>query len=156
LGVWPAAQPVKAVHDVIADGVYRVVGGAAKAAGTLAERTVDVPGGSAPSRTVFGSGFLAVLQALIGDSLEDDRPILAGPMTFRVDGNPVTPEQLGNHVPHPSPRIVVFLHGLVETEHAWRSGGRPSYAERPRAISAVPLCRFGTTVGCTSRRTRGN
>lgn len=28
-----------------------------------------MPGGSAPSRTVFGSGFLAVLQALIGDGL---------------------------------------------------------------------------------------
>ncbi len=32
--------------------------------------------------------------------------------------------------PAASGRLVVFLHGLMETEHAWRLGGRPSYGER--------------------------
>lgn len=130
LGVGPAAQPVKVVHDAITDGVYRLVGGTAVAAGALAERVVDVPGAPVPSRTVYGSGFLAALQGLIGDSLEDERPILAGPMTFRINGEPVAPGWVGDVVPNPRSRIVVFLHGLVETEHAWRLGGRPSYADR--------------------------
>ncbi|MFI9402613.1 lipase family alpha/beta hydrolase [Nocardia sp. NPDC052316] len=128
-GVGPAATPVEVVHDAITDGVYRIVGGTAVAAGRLAERTVDLPGGEVPSRTVFGAGFLGALQGLIGDDLEEARPILAGPMTVRVDGDPVPPEQIGHYVARPSARVVVFLHGLVETEHAWRLGGRTSYAE---------------------------
>ncbi|MET8874684.1 alpha/beta fold hydrolase [Nocardia sp. NPDC004604] len=130
LGVGPAAQPVKVVHDAITDGVYRLLGGTAVAAGALAERVVDVPGAPVPSRTVYGSGFLAALQGLIGDSLADERPILAGPMTFRINGEPVAPGWVGDVVSNPRPRLVVFLHGLVETEHAWRLGGRASYAER--------------------------
>lgn len=129
LGVGPAAAPVEVVHDAITDGVYRIVSGTAVAAGRLAEKAVDLPGAEAPSRTVFGAGFLGALQGLIGDNLEDARPILAGPMTFRVDGVPVAPEQIGNYVAAPSARVVVFLHGLVQTEHAWRLGGRTSYAE---------------------------
>ncbi|WP_194833317.1 alpha/beta hydrolase [Nocardia sp. XZ_19_369] len=128
-GVGPAAAPVEVVHDAITDGVYRIVSGTAVAAGRLAERTVDLPGAEVPSRTVFGAGFLGALQGLIGDDLEELRPILAGPMTLRVDGDPVSPEQIGKHVARPSSRVVVFLHGLVETEHAWRLGGRTSYAE---------------------------
>ncbi|MFD6163294.1 lipase family alpha/beta hydrolase [Nocardia sp. NPDC060256] len=128
-GVGPAAVPVEVVHDAIADSVYRIVSGTAVAAGRLAEKTADLPGGAVPSRTVFGAGFLGALQGLIGDSLEDARPILAGPMTLRVDGDPVAPEQIGNYVAQPNSRVVVFLHGLVETEHAWRLGGRTSYAE---------------------------
>ena len=130
LGVGPAAQPVKVVHDTITDGVYRLVGDTAVAVGALAERAVDLPGMPVPSRTMYGSAFLAALQGLIGDSLEDDRPILAGPMTFRVNGEPVAPGWVGDAVANPRSRIVVFLHGLVETEHAWRLGGTPSYAER--------------------------
>ncbi|PXX70997.1 PGAP1-like protein [Nocardia tenerifensis] len=129
LGVGPAAAPVEAVHDVITDGVYRIVSGTAVAAGRLAERTVDLPGAQPPSRTVFGAGFLGALQGLIGDDLEDSRPVLAGPMTFRVGGNPVAPERIGDAVARPSRRLVVFLHGLVETEHAWGLGGRTTYAE---------------------------
>lgn len=133
LGVGPAALPVKVVHDTITDSVYRIVSGSAVAAGVLAEHAAALPGVPAPSRTVFGSGFLAALQGFIGDTLEDERPILAAPMTFRSDGEPVPPERLADYIANPSGRIVVFLHGLVETEHAWRLGGRPSYAEKLEA-----------------------
>lgn len=128
LGVGPAAAPVKVVHDAITDSVYRIISGAAVGAGMVAERAVDVPG-VAPSRTVLGSGLLAAVQGLIGDELEENRPILAAPMTFRVDGNPVPPETIAADAPRTG-HVVVFLHGLVETEHAWRLGGRPTYAER--------------------------
>lgn len=129
LGVGPAVEPVAVLHDAIADGVYRIVRGSAVAAGRLAERTADLPGAQPPSRTVFGAGFLGALQGFIGDDLEQSRPILAGPMTLRVDGQPVAPERIGQSVTRPSSHVVVFLHGLVETEHAWRLGGWTSYAE---------------------------
>ncbi|MFB7720018.1 lipase family alpha/beta hydrolase [Nocardia sp. NPDC056100] len=129
-GVGPAAKPFKVVHDAITFGVYRTVSGGAVAAGSVAELAAEVSALPTPSRTVYGSGLIAALQGLIGDSLEQERPILASPMTFRVDGEPVGADEIGAVVGNPRPRIVVFLHGLVETEHAWRLGGRPSYAER--------------------------
>lgn len=129
VGVGPAADPVKIVHDAITDGVYAVVGGTGFVVGEVAS-AVQVPGVTAPSRTVWGAGILAAVQGLIGDALEDEAPILASPMTFRVDGEPVPPELLAAHFAVPTTRLVVHLHGLVETEHAWRLGGRPTYGER--------------------------
>ncbi|MFG3618799.1 lipase family alpha/beta hydrolase [Nocardia sp. NPDC047654] len=143
-GVGPAAAPVELMHDAIAESVYRVVSGSAVAAGMVAERTADLPG-AAPSRTVFGSGLLAAVQGLIGDELERERPILAGPMTFRIDGAPVPAELVGARVRRPGAHIVVFLHGLVETEHAWRLGGGPTYAER-----------LESDTGCTALQVRYN
>ncbi|UGT62074.1 lipase family alpha/beta hydrolase [Nocardia asteroides] len=137
-GVGPAAAPVQVAHDAIADGVYAIVGTVAETAGRVAERTADLPNGEPPSRTVFGAGLLGVLSGLIGDRLAEQNPVLTGPMSFRVDGQPVAPEELGS--PHDT--LVVFVHGLVETEHAWRRGGTPGYAERlaeelPCATAAV-------------------
>ncbi|MGW5453727.1 lipase family alpha/beta hydrolase [Nocardia sp. NPDC003979] len=128
-GVGSAADPVKVVHDAITESVYAVVGGTGYVVGEMAS-AVQMPGLPAPSRTVWGAGFLAAVQGLIGDALEDDAPILASPMTIRVDGAPVPAEQLAAHVPVPTTKLVVLLHGLVETEHAWRLGGRPTYGER--------------------------
>ncbi|WP_336085606.1 esterase/lipase family protein [Nocardia sp. SSK8] len=127
-GVGVAADPVKVVHDAITDSVYAVVGGTGFVVGEVAS-AVQVPGVPAPSRTVWGAGVLAALQGLIGDALEDQAPILASPMTIRVDGAPVPPEQLPAHTTVPTSRLVVLVHGLVETEHAWRLGGGPDYGE---------------------------
>ncbi|MFG3524048.1 esterase/lipase family protein [Nocardia nova] len=145
LGVGPAARPAQVVHDTIADNVYRIVSGSAVAAGTLAGHAATFSEVPTPSRTVLGSGFLAALQGLIGDTLAQQRPILAAPMAFRSDGDPVEPERLMEHITNPSSRVVIFLHGLAETEHAWRLGGRPTYAERLEA-----------DLGCTSLQVRYN
>ncbi|MFC6012264.1 esterase/lipase family protein [Nocardia lasii] len=145
LGVGPAAAPVKVVHDAITDGVYAAVSGTGLIVGEVAS-AVQLPGVTAPSRTVWGAGVLAAIQGFIGDALEDDAPILASPMTFRVDGAPVPPEELAAHVPVPTTRLVVFLHGLIESEHAWRLGGRPTYGERLEAdLGYTPVfVRFNT------------
>ena len=42
--------------------------------------------------------------------------------------------------PRAAPRLVVFVHGLMETEHAWRLGGRESYGERlARELGCTPV-----------------
>ncbi|WP_410872594.1 lipase family alpha/beta hydrolase [Nocardia sp. A7] len=129
LGVGPAAAPAKLVHDAITDSVYAAVSGTGFVVGEMAS-AVQLSGVTAPSRTVWGAGILAAIQGLIGDTLADEAPILSSPMTFRVDGTPVPPEEFAAYVPVPTTRLVVLLHGLVETEHAWRLGGRPTYGER--------------------------
>ena len=80
---------------------------------------------------------LGIVNGATGDRLSDDASSLAWGMTVREGGRdvPVTGEGLQVAYGAGRQRIVVFLHGLVETEHAWRyrsqhRWGRPgtSYA----------------------------
>jgi pimeloyl-ACP methyl ester carboxylesterase len=101
-----AEGPAKLLHDGIAGAVYGAVRGGAMLAGRAASAVV-------PEREV-SPALLAVLNGLQGDVLE---PPLAIPMTLSVEG-----EQ--------TPRLAVFVHGLFESEHAWRYGGGPRYGDR--------------------------
>jgi pimeloyl-ACP methyl ester carboxylesterase len=110
--------PAKLLHDGISGAVYASVAGAASLAGRVAAGVVrDRP----VSTTPRGAAVLAVLNGLRGDVLE---PPLALPMTLRADGEP-------------QPRLAVFVHGLFETEHAWRYGGGPTYGERLEGFTPI-------------------
>jgi pimeloyl-ACP methyl ester carboxylesterase len=100
-----APGSAKALHDAIAGTVYAGVRGSA----TLAGRASAV----LPEREV-SPALLGVLNGLRGDALE---PPLAIPMTLSVEGAE-------------TPRLAIFIHGLFETEHAWRYGGGPRYGDR--------------------------
>jgi pimeloyl-ACP methyl ester carboxylesterase len=54
------------------------------------------------------------------------------PMSIRVAGRAVAPAD----VPDPSPRVAVFLHGLMETEFSW---GREPYGDRLEGWTPVYL-----------------
>jgi pimeloyl-ACP methyl ester carboxylesterase len=96
----------KLLHDGISGAVYAGLRGGAALAGRAAHAVL-------PDREV-SPAMLAVLNGLRGDVLE---PPLAIPMTLSVEG----PE---------TPRLAIFVHGLFETEHAWRFGGGPRYGDR--------------------------
>jgi len=89
--------------------------------------------------TPRGATVLAVLNGLRGDVLEAEGSDLAEPMCVRVGGRPCAPAD----VPGAGPRVVVFLHGLFETEYAW---GRNSYGARlQRDLGVMPVyVRFNT------------
>ncbi|MEW2015100.1 alpha/beta hydrolase [Rhodococcus sp. NPDC076796] len=143
LGVGPAVLPTQLMHDAIAAGTYATIAaactGAAKTVGALTgssevaddEATEDDPRPS-PSHTTYGAQTIAILHGLIGDDMERTARVLAYPMSIRVDGRPVPPKYraLATAFPDAGAHLVVFLHGLVETESAWRLGGRPTYGER--------------------------
>lgn len=110
------AQPARVLHDGIAAAVYRGVGGALLTAGRLAEPALaqwlrDLP--EAPA----GTALIGVVNGLIGDLLEREGNPVAEPMAVRARDVPDPP----------TGRIVVFLHGLMETERSWRLGGREPY-----------------------------
>lgn len=134
LGTGPAVAPVKAIHDGITDGVYQTIEIASTAASELAGKAMPSKRSwAAPSETVRGAAAIGIINGLIGDRLETAGSALAAdPMTIRVNGTAVSPQaaQLRRAFPDASARIVVFLHGLVETEHAWRFGGEPTYGRR--------------------------
>src|SRR5436190_2197035 len=150
----PAAKPVEVVHDGVSGTVYGALGGATRAGGRTAAAAVAArPGwsGRVVSTTPAGSALIGVLNGLIGDALERRRSGLHEPMSVRVAGRPVAieREELKQAFPSARPRLVVFLHGLMETEHAWRIGSRETgetYGSRlERDIDATPVyVRFNT------------
>jgi pimeloyl-ACP methyl ester carboxylesterase len=117
----PGAAPARRIHDAVARNVY---GGMRVGASALGRTAAIAVGDRAPvSAGPMGAGLIAAIDGLIGDVLERERPQLAAPMSIRVDGCVTAPAE----VPNPGPRVVVFLHGLMETEFSW---GRGPYGDR--------------------------
>jgi pimeloyl-ACP methyl ester carboxylesterase len=76
------------------------------------------------SNTPRGAALVAAINGLIGDTLERRQSALCQPMAVRVAGEPVgvTRADLDTAFPAATPRVVVFLHGLMETEFSWKWG----------------------------------
>lgn len=146
----PAARPARVTHDAIAGAVYGAVRGVTGVAGRAAAAALQrrPPGdGPPPSATPGGALLLAAMNGLIGDVLEQQGSPLQAPMAVRVHGQVVALEAgaVAQAFPGATRRLVVFVHGLMETELGWRLGGRPAYGERLRE-----------DLGCTPVEVRYN
>jgi pimeloyl-ACP methyl ester carboxylesterase len=117
--VGPTGRPVQFVHDAVSSGVYSGLGTGVRALGRGAEAFVGRRQAQILSETPRGALVIGIVNGLVGDTLERERNQLAQPMTLRVDGTAVAPD-------HPfrdaTPRVAVFLHGLMETEFSWGRG----------------------------------
>ncbi len=119
------------VHDAVSEGTYNSIA-AALDAGRSAADHVPWPEGRAPSHTHRGAVLLGILNGLIGDELETAESPLTADMSIRVDGRPVAldAESLRAGFPDAGGHVVVFLHGLMESEFAWSSSERATYGEK--------------------------
>jgi pimeloyl-ACP methyl ester carboxylesterase len=141
----PGARPVRAVHDAIAARAYAGVGAGFRLAGALADAGLArrrVEDGRALSRSRRGALVVGALTGLIGDRLEGERSELHEPISVRAEGRPVgvEPAALAAAFPEATGRLVVFVHGLMESEFAWRLGGGESYGDRlRRELGYTPL-----------------
>jgi pimeloyl-ACP methyl ester carboxylesterase len=143
----PAGKPIQFVHDTVANGVVGALGGATATLARGAEAVVARrPRPQRPlSATLPGGMGLAVLNGLIGDRLEREGSPLQEPMAVRVGGLPVPPEReaLARAFPAATPRLVVFVHGLMGEEHGWLLGrrqGREDYGSRlARELGCTPV-----------------
>jgi pimeloyl-ACP methyl ester carboxylesterase len=130
--------PARTLHDVIASGVYAGVGAATRLAGVAADAGLArraVRDGRRLSASSGGALVVGALNGLIGDALEEEGSDLQEPISVRVGGRRVAlaPDALARAHPDPGGRVVVFLHGLMETEFSWRLGAGPggeTYATR--------------------------
>ena len=145
----PIGQIVRVAHDTTSTAVY----GALRGATTLAGRgaTAVLPARREVSSTPRGAAAIAAVNGLIGDALERDGNALAQPMAVRVDGQVVAPDRdaLAAAFPDATPRIAVFVHGLMETEFAWRLGaertGGPYGSRLAAELGYTPVyIRFNT------------
>jgi pimeloyl-ACP methyl ester carboxylesterase len=140
--VGPQGAPVRVVHDGISGGVYAGLKSASGVLGAGADAVLARREGRTLSTDPRGALALAALNGLIGDRLEREGSTLQIPLGVRVDGRPVPaePGTLATAFPNATPRIVLFVHGLMETEHAWRYGGEEPYGERLRRdLDATPV-----------------
>ena len=126
-----AGHPVKLIHDAIAGGVYSALRGGARLSGIAADAALSGSQAAELSTRPRGAAVIAAINGIIGDVLERDGNDLAIEMSIRVAGRAVAPEPeaLRRAFPNANGRVVVFLHGLMETERAWRLGGRQTYGE---------------------------
>jgi pimeloyl-ACP methyl ester carboxylesterase len=122
--VGPGAMLVRPLHQTITQGVYRGLGAGTRAAGLAAGAMAGRRSGRPMSSTRGGSAVIAAITGLTGDRLEEEGSPLAQPMALRVKGEPVPlePDALAAAFPNATPHIVVFLHGLMETEFSWETG----------------------------------
>ena len=147
------ALPARTLHDTISNGVYAGLGGAARLAGIAADAGLGgraVRDGRRLSASRRGALLVGALNGLIGDALEREGSDLHQPMSVRAGGRPVPldPTALAGAHPGAGGRVVVFLHGLMETEFSWRVGAGPdgeTYATRLRR-----------DLGCTPVEVRYN
>ncbi|MCD2194969.1 alpha/beta fold hydrolase [Actinomycetospora endophytica] len=166
VGLGPASRPVQVLHDGITGGVYTAVRGIGHAAGTgvglaaeiyrtASGRTEWTPITSRPAGAVIAGA----VNGLVGDHMVAVSNDLAVPMalhtsTIDAEGEtrhaalPMETEAIRDTVAdHPDRdlgHVVLFVHGLGETEHAWRLADEDSagegYAERiASSVGAVPL-----------------
>ncbi len=140
LGV--AAVPARQIHDSISVAVYAGVRAALRGAARGSARVIAARRDTeAPSlaSTPAGSMALGVLNGLYGNHLAVRGNDLTLGMTVRRDGAevPLQPAAVAAAFPDATARIVVFVHGLCETDDAWRvlplrsqGPARRTYGER--------------------------
>jgi len=137
-----AAMPARQIHDGISVAVYAGVRAALRGAARGSARVIAAHrDAEAPSlaSTPAGSMALGVLNGLYGNHLAVRANDLTLHMTVRRDGAEVLlrPAAVAAAFPDATARIVVFVHGLCETDDAWRvlplrgqQPGRRTYGER--------------------------
>jgi pimeloyl-ACP methyl ester carboxylesterase len=148
----PLGAPTRVVHDGVTRAVHagvRTSLGALPRGGAAMLALSAPPGAPALAESVRGSLALGALNGAIGDALQRTSSDLALSMTVRRRGRDVAPEPAAIAVAFPdaSPRLAVFVHGLCETDEAWRllpltreRAARPSYGQRlQRELGYTPV-----------------
>ncbi len=126
---------VNSVHDGMSGVVYKAIGGGLRA-GAKGLRAADRAGvGKRLETSPRGRFVVSALNGIFGDRIRERHPELAITMGVRKRGADVTLDGAGlaDAFPEATGDLVVFLHGLSESESYWdrrkaESGG--SYGER--------------------------
>jgi alpha-beta hydrolase superfamily lysophospholipase len=123
--------PVRAVQEAATATVYGLVRTGIAITGRAGALALDTAG---PTRaatpfttTPRGRHLAGVLDGAFGDHLADRHPALARPVRIRLTGADVEPDPtaLARHYPAAGASVVVFLHGVIETEEWWTDPAAP-------------------------------
>lgn len=137
LGV--AAAPTRVVHDAISTALYSAIRATTRAGASGAARAIRRAGGDADvrplSRSSAGRAALGAANAFAGDRLDEQGSDLAISMAVRIAGEDVQCRSgaLRAAFPAATSRVVLFVHGLAETDEWWsrRTRRGPATLTRP-------------------------
>jgi pimeloyl-ACP methyl ester carboxylesterase len=127
---------VERTHDAISAVAYGAVRGSFGATGRAGAAALGTRRSGRPlSSSRRGAALLGAISGLIGDQLEREASPLQQPMAVWAGGRvvPAGRDALARAFPGAGGRLVVFLHGLMQTEHAWELGAareRGTYGSR--------------------------
>jgi pimeloyl-ACP methyl ester carboxylesterase len=122
----PGAGMVRTIHDGVSSGAHSasraLTGGIVRSgAGALSSR---LPEGVPIDSSLAGRLAVGALNGMFGDALHRDESVLTLKMSLRRGGTDVALDgrSLAAAFPDATPRLAVFLHGLCETDDAWKLG----------------------------------
>jgi pimeloyl-ACP methyl ester carboxylesterase len=132
-----ASRPVQLAHDAITGLAYSSTGALGRSLMKAAAQSAALASpedAESMERTLAGRVIKGALSGAFGDALTEALNPFAVDMAVRVRGRdvPLTPEGLSAGFPQATGRIAVFLHGLCETEDAWRLAPRAARSVQPR------------------------
>lgn len=136
------------LHDGIAAGVYGGIGLGLRGAARVLRRADRHRAVPRVEDSAAGRSVLAAVNGLVGDRLRDERPELFFEAAVRRDGHDVAPTRAGlaEAFPDATGDVVVFVHGLCESEAQWARRSRPTRADGTTAPSyAAMLAEAGWT-----------
>jgi pimeloyl-ACP methyl ester carboxylesterase len=121
----PSADPVRVIHDGISKRVYAAVSAGTNAlvrAGAVALSTATPPDARSVADSRGGRLAVGALNGAFGDLLGRRRNALEVRMTFRHGDRDLVLERdaLAAALPNAKPRVAIFLHGLCESDAAWK------------------------------------
>lgn len=127
----------ESIHDAISASIYGSLSGALRFSGSTARAMAGRGIGAPVESTRLGRQVRAAVNGLIGDELRLHDDPQAITMTLRHAGIdvPVTPWHLRKAYPDATGHLVLFVHGLCESDEAWELGrrDRATYAQRVAA-----------------------
>lgn len=120
----PVATPIRSTQRVVDDAVYLTVDAGQRLAAIAVSDILARRGGAfapPPTQSPVGGRLAAIVNGLWGDRVAENQPALAIRAAVRVDGHDVLLQRdaVAEAFPGAGPRIVVFVHGLVQDERAW-------------------------------------
>lgn len=112
------ARGPQLVHDGISSAVYRTIGAGLATTGLALRTAGSLGAGARLDHGPRGRFVRSALNGLVGDRFEREGSKMAIQMAVRRRGADVAldPDSLGQAFPQAAGRIVVFLHGLSESE----------------------------------------
>jgi pimeloyl-ACP methyl ester carboxylesterase len=158
-GVLPMS--VRSAQDAVTAVVYGIVRAGIAVAGHAATRTLESVERTRTARpwtsTPRGRRLGGMLNGAFGDRLADRYPPLASTMRIRIDGEDLEPDPaaLALHYPTAATSVVVFIHGVIETDEWW-SGSARARAGAPAAIGEDFGTRLARDLGCSTVQIRYN
>jgi pimeloyl-ACP methyl ester carboxylesterase len=125
------------IHKGVSTAIYGGLGTGLRAGGERLRQADRRSSGPRIEDTARGRFLVSAINGIIGDRLAEEQSGLAIELAVRRDGRdvPLDPGSMSEAFPTATSDVVVFLHGLSESESFWEKGAREGHASYGTRLS---------------------